>query len=68
MVKTPCFLFRGHRFDLWPGNKDSTCHAMQEKKNSFKNFILKDCLKNVCFKNPYKGCNKVVQIEMEMKK
>ena len=41
---------------------------MQEKKNSFKNFILKDCLKNVCFKNPYKGCNKVVQIEMEMKK
>ena len=70
MVKTPCFHFRGHRFDLWLGNKDPTCHTAQGKKPnySFKNLILKDCLSSVCFKNPYKGYNKAVQIEMAMKK
>ena len=32
MVKTPCFKCRGHRFDPWLGNEDSTCYTVQSGK------------------------------------
>ena len=32
MVKTLCSHCRGHRFDLWSGNLNPTCHMLQPKK------------------------------------
>ena len=32
VVKTPCFHFRGPRFDPWSGNQDLTCPATKKKK------------------------------------
>ena len=36
VVKSLCFQCRGHRFDLWLGNKDPTCHAARPKNKQTK--------------------------------
>ena len=51
MVKIPCFQNKGHGFDPWLGNQDSTCcEAEGKKKKTFsdeeklREFIGKDSL------------------------
>ena len=43
VVKTPCFQCRGHRFDPWLGNQDSSCHRWgltKKRKESIYNCSL----------------------------